>query len=160
MNSNDGFTDSNIVRRFMFAGKAYVSVIGAKSQVGFSYFVRGHRTKGKSSVIMRWSVYYVDPFGACLYLGCIHPDSLSKLDPDGSDIAKDDLRRILFQILLMFACNLIGELPNGLMVAHDAKCGKCGKPLNDELSKTFGLGPRCLRYVMLRFDDRSIEYRR
>jgi hypothetical protein len=132
------FTDVALLKEFMFAGKAKLTIRSEKTGTHYTYKIR----KDKDSDT--WWVHRLSGQSAYVYLGTIFGGERFKATRRTAGIYKTCPS---FKAFEWFYRRLIddNEIPPNLTVYHEGKCGMCGRELTDPVSVAEGYGPECRR---------------
>lgn len=135
--------DSNIVKhnkikRFIFAGNSYFTVVNEKTKNKLTF----HVTKPKEN--SPWFIWATNKKGKYCFLGTIFQRTEGIKYYWGwkkGRFTEDSIINKSFEYLLKKM--LTDSLPKSLTFYHDGKCGRCGRRLTDPKSIKRGFGPYC-----------------
>ena len=134
---------------FLFGGKATFQVSNASKET-YVFQVKRHKTES--------GLFFVslkkDPYGefSPSYIGYIKDSKGPILNKGQKGI---DPNTKVVKVFNWAVNHVIKQnaLPENYEITHVGKCGCCGKILTDDLSKSLGIGPVCLKHTKL--DDRQ-----
>ena len=128
------FTDPILLREFILAGRAKITLKSEMSGQHYTYKI----TKGDTDV---WFVKRLTTDNNYIYLGAIFPGGFVRT-PKTSHTAFVSKQ---FQIWNWFWLRLGngGGIHPELKVYHEGRCGRCGIELTDPESIKQGYGPEC-----------------
>jgi len=134
---------------FIFGGNASFQVSNDKGDT-YTFNIKAHKTD-KEVFFVRVKKDAEGTYSST-YAGYYNAKYGSKLIKGQRGIAQNTKVIKVFQWAVK---QIITEtpLPEGYEISHIGRCGCCGRPLTDALSKDLGLGPVCLKNVKL--DDRQ-----
>lgn len=128
------------VKRFVLAGKAFVTLKSGKTGKQFTYkIVKSNKDPNVYSIRLREFEKF-----AYRYIGSYYRDT-NKLK-----FAKQ-YHLIPIEVCppyvraIKFLFERIDNIPEQLMVFHNGRCGRCGRPLTNEESMKTGFGAECYR---------------
>lgn len=142
------FTTRGRAREFTLAGNAYITLKSTISGVRFTYRIAAKKEEHQGRWIVKKGIHFVsvltgsDNENSYTFLGTIFDEKRferswrSKIGIDaGSCKAFTWFWKQIFEGE--------GDLPPGLEVWHEGKCGRCGRKLTVPESVERGLGPEC-----------------
>lgn len=133
------FTDPVLVREFILAGRAKVTIKSEKT--GKHYTYRVNRISDSAVHGVAAMVAGPPPW---LYLGAIFLDEGSIFRPTRKTCNYARYHPA-YRAFNWFWEILVEKerMPQGVTVFHEGKCGMCGRELTDPVSVTEGYGPDC-----------------
>jgi hypothetical protein len=130
---------SERVKQFVFAGRAVFTIESARTGKQFTYKVS--KSEVPNTYVVRWFDCEKDAYG---FVGVYYTDrDFFKLVPPWLNEQRDWRPAQIRAIEYFFAH--IHNIPEGLLVYHEGRCARCGRPLTDEKSLELGFGPECYR---------------
>jgi len=136
-------TDWDAVRKFIFAGNAYITIRSAKTGVRFTFRVKAKKSSDDGRIIHFVSLLRgpsnEDDFA---YMGCIIAHTTFSFTQKSRVTAKALSAKAW---LWLFDC-MIHDKPMSpsLEIWHEGRCGVCGRRLTVPESVSTGYGPECL----------------
>lgn len=131
-------TTSTVVRDFVLAGNAILTIESGHTGQRFTYRVRQPKTPGPHFVQLLTGP---DNTSSYTFLGTIFEGRTyvhSRKSPVGEKATSVVAWTWLWSLLVSGR-----ELPDALGVYHEGRCGRCGRVLTVPESLTIGLGPEC-----------------
>lgn len=142
MTSFPAFKDVTMLRDFMYAGKAKLSIRSEKTGKHFTYKIRKAPNAPDT-----WFVWRLVKAGY-IYLGTIFPSD--EQIPHKSFRATRKTLPIIrtdpaYEGFVWFFRKMeeLNDIPPNVTVYHEGKCGMCGIELTDPISIAEGYGPTC-----------------
>lgn len=127
-------TDTQKIRDFCAAGRAVITLQSEKTNQHYTYKISCK--DGKTYVKLLTSP---DDF---TYIGMVKPQGFKTTQASQITESAPSFKAFSF----FFDHVLIGgKIPNGLIVRHENRCGKCGRPLTHPESIDSGIGPECAK---------------
>lgn len=130
-------TDPAIIRTFVLAGNATITLQSQKSNRHFTY--RIHRAPDSEV----WFVSVAVQHDLFHYLGVISPMARS-LQFKWTAKSKVQADALSFLGFFYFWRHIeTNRMPPDMIVRHENRCGRCGRPLTHPSSIDAGIGPEC-----------------
>lgn len=143
-------TDPALVKQFLLAGDAYITLKSQLSGQHYTYQVTKAKQQGIPAfdAAEKWFVRVLANGDEYIYVGMIDPirapnlrlTKASKMD-EGSSAVK--AFRYFYGHLMQ------GRIAPQLEVRHDGRCGRCGRQLTHPESIDLGIGPDCAEIMGL-----------
>lgn len=134
--------------KFIFAGKAILTVINTENGHRYTYQVKvdDKDSNGRPPLFFIKLLTGPDNISDYTYLGIVTGTSVKAGSPifkltKASTMKLDSKPIIAFRYLLW--CIGRTKFPEALEVWHEGKCGRCGRKLTVPSSLLSGLGPEC-----------------
>lgn len=139
------FSKADEVVRFALAGNARVTLVSRKSGKRYTYRIKRAPAKKEGGPDAWWVSVLVGPENTkdYLYMGTIWEPGFGLTRTSGSKVTEGDPRWIAFSDSWDWLVE--GEMPPGVEVWHDGRCGRCGRELTVPESVASGLGPECAK---------------
>ena len=140
------FLKAEDVAKFVLAGNARITLVSQRTGKRFTYWVRQAPPKEKGQEpkpSLWWVSVLVGPENTkdYLYLGSLKGDLPEFVRTGKTKVEADDPRWVAFSD--SWAEVVEGEMPEGVEVWHDGRCGRCGRELTVPESVARGLGDEC-----------------
>jgi hypothetical protein len=137
------FTTASDALAFLLAGNARITLVSKKTQARFTYRIR------RPAEDKPWFVQLLTgpdnensyTFMATIFAGrggCQHSLMHGRRSPIGQDAPSAVAFAWTFRHLLA------GNLPTGIEIHHEGRCGRCGRALTVPESIESGFGPECI----------------
>ncbi len=130
------------IRRYMYAGKAGITMCNTRNGHRILYEILSFRSKPNMWRVMVNTIYVRNKW---YYLSCINGNHPERLTNTTSKFKPSDKEWIAFEMLLRHVHTM--ESISNIEITHNGYCGRCGKRLHDDLSVTRGFGPICWKRV-------------
>lgn len=135
--------DPGIIRNYLLAGKAVITLVSEKTQQRYTYKIITKKDLQNAFSGPYVSFIYVktgpDEF---VYMGMMKNCWIT---PTHASVLREDSE--CFKAFKWFYQRLLNNNLDGLQVWHEGRCGKCGKSLTVPESIARGLGPHCREIV-------------
>lgn len=136
------FTTREEARRFALGGNARMTAVSHKTGQRFTYRIR------RPSEEKPWFVQVLtgsDNEADYTFFGTIFPDG-SFRHSRKAQVTEDAPSARAFAWLWSHL-RLDGDLPQGLDLHHEGRCGRCGRTLTVPESIESGFGPECIHHI-------------
>lgn len=135
------FTDPTATRQFVQAGNARLTIVSKKTGTRFTYRIR------RPADDKPWFVQVLtgsDNENSYTFFGTIFTNGELRHSRKSS-IGETAPSVVAFT--WFWAHLLKGNLPEGIEVHHEGRCGRCGRALTVPESIESGFGPECINHV-------------
>lgn len=143
-------TDLAATKQFLFAGHAILTLVNDQSGVRYTYKVSAPKNPNDTSPVFFVSLLSgPDNTADYTYLGTIFGNGnlstrfrltrKSSMGPNTAPVRHFDT--FITQLIIF------GQMPEGLAVYHEGRCGRCGRLLTVPESVTSGFGPECIQLM-------------
>jgi hypothetical protein len=132
-------TDTAIIKNFLLAGRARVTLVSKKTGVRYTYRIK----KAKNKPVDRWYVSLLtgqDNESAFTYMGAFEYTLNMSL---GRDVRFHNHAESVVAFRYFLHHLHSNSVPAKLEVWHEGKCGRCGRALTVPESIERGIGPEC-----------------
>jgi Family of unknown function (DUF6011) len=136
-NQTVAMTDPAVVRRFVLAGDAIITLQSERTGGHFTFRVR------KAKEGETWFVSVLAGPEHYNYMGILREIG-GRLDFRHTHKAKVPADSSSFQGFAFFWRHIAAEqMPPQMAIRHEGRCGRCGRPLTHPSSIDLGIGPEC-----------------
>jgi len=135
-------TDVAVIRRFVLAGDAIITLQSERTERHFTYRVRQADPIGDRAVD-RWFISVLQGTETYAYIGMLRSTG-SHLRFGVTKKSTVSADAVSFQAFNFFWNNLDGgRMPPSMKIRHEGRCGRCARVLTHPESIDLGLGPDC-----------------
>jgi hypothetical protein len=144
-------TDLAATRRFLFAGHALITLVSERTGQRYTFKISAPKTPNPASPVFFVSLLSgPDNTADYTYLGTLFGDGRdtatrfrltrkSSMRPDSGPVRAFDY--LITQLIFL------GQMPAGVTIYHEGRCGRCGRRLTVPESITSGFGPECIQIM-------------
>jgi hypothetical protein len=143
------FTDGQAAKQFFMAGNAHVTLKSLATGNRFTYRIRPPKAKGEQTPPP--SIWFVevltgpDNYSSYKYIGQFNIERGFWYGRRTSVISEDATSVKAFDWCWQSIRN--GQLPVGVEVWHEGRCGRCARKLTVPESIESGFGPECIQHI-------------
>jgi hypothetical protein len=145
-------TTALAAREYLRAGRATITLVSLRTGARFTYRVstptdRNTGEPATDGTLMVSVLTGSDNTSSYTWLGRVVREIfyVGRKNPKPGEIRKDAPCSVAFEFA--WKALLRGEIPTGLEIWHEGRCGRCGRKLTVPTSVARGFGPECIQHV-------------